>query len=95
MAKRTRNESPRKQAMREMMKNYLKGNDVSVKNGGNVNAVMGDMMSVLLEGALDEELNEDLDMTIATREQTIAERVIHQKLCILLMAMWILYSQRI
>lgn len=60
MPKRTRNESPQKQAMRAMMKNYLKNNDVHIKDGADVNAVMRDMMSVLLEGALDEELNEDL-----------------------------------
>ena len=60
MPKRTRNESPQKQAMREIMRNYLKNNDVHVKNGADVNSVMKDMMSVLLEGVLDEELDEDL-----------------------------------
>ena len=60
MPKRTRNESPQKQAMREMMKDYLKNNDVHIKDGTDVNAVMRDMMSVLLEGVLDEELDEDL-----------------------------------
>ena len=60
MSKRTRDESPQKQAMREMMKDYLKNNDVQVKNGTDVNSVMRDMMSVLLEGVLDEELNEEL-----------------------------------
>ena len=59
MPKRTRNESPQKQAMREIMRNYLKNNDVHVKNGADVNSVMKDMMSVLLEGVLDEELDED------------------------------------
>ena len=60
MPKRTRNESPQKQAMREMMKDYLKNNDVHIKDGTDVNSVMKDMMSVLLEGVLDEELDEDL-----------------------------------
>ncbi len=60
MAKRTRSETPQKQAMREMMKEYLKNNDVSVKNGADVNAIMRDMMSVILEGSLDEELDEEL-----------------------------------
>ena len=46
-----RNESPQKAAMRKMMKEYLKSN---------VNAVMRDMMSVILEGALDEEMDEEL-----------------------------------
>ena len=60
MPKRTRNESPQKQAMREMMRGYLKNNDVHIKDGTDVNAVMRDMMSVLLEGVLDEELDEEL-----------------------------------
>jgi len=60
MSKRTRNESPQKQAMREMMKDYLKNNDVRVKDGADVNSVMKDMISLLLEGVLDEELDEEL-----------------------------------
>ena len=55
-----KNDSPQKVAMREMMRDYLKKNDISIKNGTDVNAVMRDMMSVLLEGALDEELDEEL-----------------------------------
>lgn len=46
--------------MREMMQGYLKENDISIKNGNDVNSIMRDMMSVLLKGALDEELNEEL-----------------------------------
>lgn len=53
-----KNESPQKAAMREMMRGYLKENDIWIKDGTNVNAVMRDMMSVLLEGILDEELDE-------------------------------------
>ena len=48
--------SPQKAAMREMMRNYLKNNDISIKDSIDVNSIMRDMMSVLLEGALDEEL---------------------------------------
>jgi len=48
--------------MREMMKDYLKNNDFHVKDGADVNSVMRDMMSVLLE-VLDEELDEDLGYT--------------------------------
>ena len=55
-----RKESPQKAAMREMMRGYLKENDISIKDGTDVNAVMHDMMSVLLEGVLDEELDEEL-----------------------------------
>ena len=53
-------DSPQKAAMREMMRDYLKNNDISIKSGGDVNSIMRDMMSVLLEGALDEELDEEL-----------------------------------
>ncbi len=51
-----KNESPQKAAMREMMRSYLKDNDISIKNGTDVNAVIRDMMSVILEDVLDEEL---------------------------------------
>ena len=53
-----KNDSPQKATMRELMRDYLKNNDISIKNGTDVNAVMRDMMSVLLEGVLDEELDE-------------------------------------
>ena len=42
------------------MRDYLKNNDISIKSGTDVNAVMRDMMSILLEGAFDEELDEEL-----------------------------------
>ncbi len=51
-----RKDSPQKAAMREMMRDYLKNNDISIKDGTDVNSIMCDMMSVILEGALDEEL---------------------------------------
>lgn len=46
--------------MRELMKGYLKENDIQVKDGSDVNSIMRDMMSILLEGALDEELDQEL-----------------------------------
>jgi len=55
-----KNDSQQKAAIREMMREYLKNNGISIKNGTDVNSVMRDMMSVLLEGALDEELNQGL-----------------------------------
>ena len=55
-----RKDSPQKAAMREMMRNYLTNNDISIKDGTDVNSIMRDMMSVILEGALDEELDEEL-----------------------------------
>ena len=42
--------------MREMMRGYLKENNISFKGGTDVNTVMRDMMSVILEDVLDEEL---------------------------------------
>ena len=38
----------------------MKDNGVKVKDGTDVNAIMRDMMSIVLEGALDEELDEEL-----------------------------------
>jgi transposase-like protein len=58
MARRKRNESPERQALREMMAGYLKENPV--RNGNDVNAMMREMMSVILEGALDGELDDEL-----------------------------------
>ena len=43
-----------------MMGNYLKENNVKVKDGTAVNSIMRDMMSIILEGALDQELDEEL-----------------------------------
>ena len=54
---RRKGDTPQKAALRQLMQGYLKDNDISVKNGTDVNAIMRDMMSVILEGALDEELN--------------------------------------
>lgn len=51
-----KNDTPQKAAMRKLMKGYLKQNNVKIKDGTDVNAIMRDMMSVILEGALDEEL---------------------------------------
>lgn len=42
------------------MGNYLKENNVKVKDGTDVNFIMRDMMSIILEGALDQELDEEL-----------------------------------
>lgn len=43
-----------------MVRSYLKDNDIRIKSGTDVNSVMRDVMSVLLEGALDEEFDEKL-----------------------------------
>lgn len=43
-----------------MMSAYLKESNVKVKDGTDVNSIMRDMMSVIPEGVLDEEMNEEL-----------------------------------
>lgn len=49
--------------MREMLKDYSKNNDVHIKAAIDINAVMRDMMSVLLEGILDKTLDKKLCYT--------------------------------
>ena len=53
-------DTPQKAALREMMGNYLKENNVKVKDGTDVNSIMRDMMSIIMEGALDQEMDEEL-----------------------------------
>lgn len=60
MARRSKKDTPQKAALRELMSSYMKENDVKIKDGTDVNSIMRDMMSVILEGALDEEMNEEL-----------------------------------
>ena len=59
MAKR-KSDSPQKAARREMMSTYMKENNVLPKNGTDVNSIMRDMMSIILEGTLDAEMDEEL-----------------------------------
>ena len=40
-------DSPQKAALRELMGNYLKENNVKVKDGTDVNSIMRDMMSII------------------------------------------------
>lgn len=58
MARRKRNESPERQALRESMEGFLKNNPI--RNGKDVNSIMREMMSIILEGTLDGELDEEL-----------------------------------
>ena len=50
---RRKTDSPQKTALREMMTSFLKENDIKVKDGTDVNSIMRDMMSIILEGTLD------------------------------------------
>ena len=86
-----RKESPQKAAMREMMYDYLKNNDISIKDGTDVNSIMRDMMSILLEGVLDEELDEELGYSKYNyrNKDTDNSRNGHsQKPCIPAMGIW-------
>lgn len=42
------------------MGNCLKENNVKVKDGIDVNTIMRDMMSIILEGILEQEMDEEL-----------------------------------
>ena len=53
-----RNESPEKKRRRALIAELLK--ETPVKDGSDINAIMREMMSELLEGSLDGELEEDL-----------------------------------
>lgn len=52
-------DNSQKAAIWERMRHDLENNETGIKNGASVNSVMRDMMSVLLEGVLDEELDEE------------------------------------
>ena len=60
---RRKSDSPQKAALREMMSSYMKDNDIRVKDGTDVNSIMRDMMSIILEGTLDAEMDEELGYT--------------------------------
>ena len=90
---RRKSDSPQKAAMREMMQGYLKENDISIKSGNDVNSIMRDMMSVLLEGVLDEELNEELGYSKYDyrNKETDNSRNGHSgKQCVPVMGIWTL-----
>lgn len=53
-------DTPQKAMVREFMQSCPKENDVKIKDGADVNSIMRDMMPVILEGALDEELGQEL-----------------------------------
>ena len=95
---RRKSDSPQKAAIREMMQGYLKENDISIKSGNDVNSIMRDMMSVLLEGALNEELNEELGYSkydYRNKETDNSRNAIPRKQCVPVMVIWTLQSQEI
>ena len=50
---RRKGDTPQKAALRQLMQGYLKDNDISVKNGTDVNAIMRDMMFVISQNVHD------------------------------------------
>lgn len=84
-------DSPPKAALREMMDNYLKENNVKVKDGSDVNSIMRDMMSIILEGALDQELDKELGYSkydYHNKETDNSRNGHSRKPCISVMATW-------
>ena len=74
-----------------MMGNYLKENNVKVKDGTDVNSIMRDMMSIILEGALAQEMDEELGYSkydYWNRKRIIPEMAIPRRPCIPAMAIW-------
>ena len=59
MSKR-KQDTPQKAALRKMMDSYIKENKADITSGTDINSIMRDMMSILLEGTLDAELDEEL-----------------------------------
>lgn len=57
---RRKKDTPQKAALREMMSQYMAEHDVHIKDGTDVNSIMRDMMSIILEGTLDAEMEEEL-----------------------------------
>ena len=91
-------DSPQKAALRELMGNYLKENNVKVKDGTDVNSIMRDMMSIILEGALDQELDEELgysSMIIEIKKPIIPGMDIPRKRYIPVTEIWRLIFQGI
>ena len=83
MAKR-KSDSPQKATLREMMSTYMKENNVLPKNGTDVNSIMRDMMSIILEGT-----SAIQSMITGTKIPRTAVMDIQKRLCIPVMATWI------
>ena len=56
---RRKGDSPQKATMREAIGYFMRDNELRPKDGSDVNAIMRDMMSIILEEALDVETNEE------------------------------------
>ena len=57
---RRKGDSDQKAALREAVTQFMIDYDAKPENGADVNSIMRDMISVVLEGALDVEMKEEL-----------------------------------
>lgn len=55
-----RKDTRQKAALREIMSAYMKNGAIKIEDGTDINSIMRDMMSLILEGALTQELDEQL-----------------------------------
>lgn len=55
-----KNEGNQKAALRSAFSQFLRENDISIEDSNDVNSIMKDMISLVLEGALDGEMDEHL-----------------------------------
>lgn len=53
-------DTPQETAFWEVTDNYLKENNVEIKDGTDISSIKRDMMFVLLESAIDQDMNEKL-----------------------------------
>lgn len=84
-------DSPQKAALREMMSGYMKENGLRVKDGTDVNSIMRDMMSVILERTLTRiwmRISATASMIIVIRKRITAGTAILKRPCIPVMGRW-------
>ena len=70
-----RKDSPQKAAMREMMRDYLKNNDISIKDGTDVNSIMRDM-----DVAIPRERNGDYESQLIKKYQNTVTQDMEEKI---------------
>ncbi len=70
-----RKDSPQKAAMREMMRDYLKNNDISIKDGTDVNSIMRDM-----DVAIPRDRNDDYEPQLIKKYQNTVTQDMEEKI---------------
>ena len=70
-----RKDSPQKAAMREMMRDYLKNNDISIKDGTDVNSIMRDM-----DVAIPRDRNGDYEPQLIKKYQNTVTQDMEEKI---------------